>query len=518
VYLHGSALASLVIVVIVQRRLARDPVARRQVAWMTYSLLPVLLIGVPARLFLPRDIGSPLASLVSVIPPVVVAAVVMRYRLFQFDALAPRASVYAIMVAGSMLLYVVLLATAGRLVGGLVGSRGEIVRLGALAVVVAIFEPLRSLARDGIDRLFSRDRPALQARCARVVTQLDGAFDDEEICAATQRGLDAWVTRLLDLPRELSAPERPSRELDRLGALRVVELDDPATVDGLLARRIDALVAVPVEPGSGGPWALALGFPASAHPWDRLERDALSSVGRAVGAALDQRAARRALATEIERAEEERQRIARELHDGLGATLTAASLTTQLARKAQDGAGPMEALDTLDRTLREGLADLRVALWSLDARFASWDDLYTRLRRHVSDLCAASGLSLEMSGRCEGAGKASPLLRLTAYRIVQEAVNNAVRHARAQRLRVDLQADPSGVEIVVEDDGVGLLPEAAGHAAPGRETGRGLSNMVRRVEDLHGTIRFSRPAGGGSAIHVKLPGATRAAGVSASSS
>jgi signal transduction histidine kinase len=201
------------------------------------------------------------------------------------------------------------------------------------------------------------------------------------------------------------------------------------------------------------------------------------------------------------RAEEERRHIAMELHDGVGATLTAARLMAQAMRN--DGAGreranTLEALDTLDQTLRDGLSDLRLAVWSIDHDSLPWSELFARIRRHCADICVAAGLAFTMSVRGERVDSAPPALRLALFRLVQEALTNTIRHAGAKSVSVNVTISHEAVAVLYRDDGAGFAKERA-------TEGHGLVNIERRVRAMNGTFTLESSAAHGTCLDIRLP-------------
>ncbi len=196
-------------------------------------------------------------------------------------------------------------------------------------------------------------------------------------------------------------------------------------------------------------------------------------------------------------AQAERRQIAMDLHDGIGATLTAARLMAQAVRGDGENEEKRAGFEVLDQTLGDGLADLRLAVWSLDHERLDWAELFARVRRQCADLAAAASLRFEMSVDVGDAGEPSPLLRMTVLRVVQEAVVNVVRHAHATALDVRVSRCAAGLSIFVEDDGRG--PDEH------HGDGRGISNMTGRIRDAGGTFVLEARSEGGTRVHVVLP-------------
>jgi signal transduction histidine kinase len=251
----------------------------------------------------------------------------------------------------------------------------------------------------------------------------------------------------------------------------------------------------------------------------------------------------------------ERQRLARELHDSVtqllfSATLLAESLVPAWRRDAEEGERRTDRLLALSR---EALAEMRALLRELhpvapappivhrvaaDSRPTSAGaarrparagrrgvsvsaggapgiaavralGLPAALAEHarVAGIAAGDDLNIEL----DSAGYAAqpPAVEEVLYRIAQEALNNVVKHARAHRARLTLAADAAGVRLTVEDDGVGF-PDAAPapnadaepRAGPG---GLGLVTMHERARGIGGAVRIVTRPGSGTAVHVSMP-------------
>lgn len=196
----------------------------------------------------------------------------------------------------------------------------------------------------------------------------------------------------------------------------------------------------------------------------------------------------------IEVQEDERRRLARELHDELGQTLNAIKLDA-LALPDADAAARIAAnadhvyasAADLVRRLRPTALDELGLPAALEACVDRWQLSHPQLV-----------VQLSMSGQLEDMGET---VGLALYRIVQEALTNCVRHAGATHFYIDLTRDPSGGSLVLEmrDDGRGLPPDA-----PGRQ-GSGLSGMRERVALLGGQFELLSEPGRGVTIRVEIP-------------
>jgi signal transduction histidine kinase len=208
-------------------------------------------------------------------------------------------------------------------------------------------------------------------------------------------------------------------------------------------------------------------------------------------------------------ASEERQRIARELHDVIAHSLTVTMLHLTAARLALE-ADPREAADALaeaERLGRQSLADVRRAVGVLraggdrgehggtESPLPAAEDIPELVRRYRE-----AGLGVEL--RMEGDPSALPAAAgLAAYRIVQESLNNVVRHAPGARADVEVRVGPSEAVIVVRDSGPPDVPSAGGHRDGG---GLGVMGMRERAGLLGGVLRAG-PDGAGWTVECRFP-------------
>jgi len=202
----------------------------------------------------------------------------------------------------------------------------------------------------------------------------------------------------------------------------------------------------------------------------------------------------------------ERMRIARDLHDAAGHGVTAVSLQAATGIRAIDDGGDVEearaTLEEIKRTSRIALEDMRKLLGLLRPADAAYPERDRVSLSHLNDMideCRAAGLTVtvETSGdRLD----LPPILDQTAYRIIQEALTNVLKHAgRGAAATVGLSFDPTSVELEVTDDGPGTI----GRVSVG--TRRGLIGMRERVELFGGRFSAAPMEGGGFRVFARLP-------------
>ncbi|MFO0966616.1 MAG: PAS domain S-box protein [Gemmataceae bacterium] len=204
----------------------------------------------------------------------------------------------------------------------------------------------------------------------------------------------------------------------------------------------------------------------------------------------------------VEAQETERRGLARELHDEIGQILTTVHLSLEaLKGKVEPSAWPRldESLHVVNRAI-EQVRDL-----SLNLRPASLDllGLEPALRAFVSRQVAHAGLTLEFVGSLAGK-RPPPALELVAFRLVQEAVTNVLRHSKATHCRVEIGVGDAELYVRVTDNGVGFDVSAMRRRAQGGD-GFGLLSMTERVQLVGGRIHIDSTPGRGAAIHAFFP-------------
>jgi signal transduction histidine kinase len=201
--------------------------------------------------------------------------------------------------------------------------------------------------------------------------------------------------------------------------------------------------------------------------------------------------------------EDERKRIARELHDDAGQALTSVVLgLTRIESAVTDEAVRRQATEL--KGTAHGALDLMRDL-ARDLRPSTLDDLglVAALGRYVSDYGAKHGIAAHFHpASCEGM-RLRTEAETALYRIAQEALTNVLRHAHATSVNVVLERRGGNVILVVEDDGVGFASGQGSHGA--HSPGLGLLGMEERAALVNGTLTVESEPGKGTAIFVQVP-------------
>nr|MDP8945799.1 sensor histidine kinase [Actinomycetota bacterium] len=463
------ALLGLVCLVLRFRR--ADPQGRRQIAWVGYALAVAILASFVAP--------SPVNVLATLAVPLAIGIAVLRHRLFGIDVVLNRTLVGTALLACSALVYV---AVVGWL-GGLAGAPDSVIGFIGAVAVAAVFHPLYVRIQLAVDRLLHGHRGDPYRVLGRVTAVLRGAGSPREALAQAV----AAIAADLKLPAVTVQVDRPD-------AAPVVEsVGDPAlAVHDFPLRWHDDVVGT-----------LSVAHRTGTDGLDPLDASLLTDLAAqiaAVGFALR-------LVTDLERArarlitarEEERRRLRRDLHDGLGPRLAAQSLKVGSARMLydQDPKTADTLLSELESDIEATLAEIRRLVY--DLRPPALDELglvgaiRDAAERHTSQ--AADGLHISV----HAPDKLPPLsaaVEVASYRIVQEALANVTHHASAADCVVRLTVTGE-LRIEVSDDGIGIPKE--------HRSGVGLHSMRERAEELGGTCIVGRSASGGTRVLARLP-------------
>jgi len=200
--------------------------------------------------------------------------------------------------------------------------------------------------------------------------------------------------------------------------------------------------------------------------------------------------------------EEERKRIARELHDVVAQDIATTMLTLQrLEQYPNDESTLTEARDRLANTLKE----MRQMISAL--RPSALDDL--GLEAAIRDYGESRAQTHGMRVSFESSGDATIVegsVQTALFRIVQEAINNAIRHSRAKSLQVVLSFGSAAVEVLVEDDGNGF-DTSQSNGDQSEKSRLGIEGMKERAAMLNGTVAVESQMGRGTRVRVRIPGA-----------
>lgn len=203
--------------------------------------------------------------------------------------------------------------------------------------------------------------------------------------------------------------------------------------------------------------------------------------------------------------EAERRRIARELHDETGQSLTALLVGLRTIEGSRTIAKAIKLAEQLREMTAQTLVDVGRLARGLHPSTLEDAGLAAAVTRQVQEFIQMHGVAVELSIEGLDADLLPPLVQTTAYRVLQEALTNVARHAEARSVRVRLVRGESSVELRVQDDGIGLNPSVSADGAPGDRRRLGLQGMRERAALLGGTVEVESEPGRGTTITATFP-------------
>ena len=196
------------------------------------------------------------------------------------------------------------------------------------------------------------------------------------------------------------------------------------------------------------------------------------------------------------------QKILMEIHDGIGGITTNISLLSELARKAISPESVAEALATISSLSREGMAEIRSLMYSLDRTDMSWNTLSAELRNRGTRTLEPHGIAFEMITEIErDSAQPGSLLCLHLFRVYREALTNVIKHSKAGKVTTSLLVRQGDIILAVHDDGQGCEESVFGR------NGRGVSHMKARAAELGG--RATITGDNGTCVQVEIPIASK---------
>jgi signal transduction histidine kinase len=194
--------------------------------------------------------------------------------------------------------------------------------------------------------------------------------------------------------------------------------------------------------------------------------------------------------------ERERSRIAKDIHDDLGASLTLIAVLGDLAKKEKTG----ERIEKMSSTAREAVKSLDEIVWAVNPRNDTLSHLVDYTGQFATDYLRDAGIRCLLDVPEQMPAREVPAnVRHNVFLVVKEALQNIVKHAHATEVWLHVNASGNGLRIAVEDNGCGF------DKAPEDAWADGLRNMRQRLAEVGGECRIQSDVGKGTTISVELP-------------
>ncbi|MCC6190188.1 MAG: sensor histidine kinase [Anaerolineales bacterium] len=486
----GAGIASLIARL---RKSSGD--VRQQVKWL---LPPVGLYGIFLLLFLIglAEADDGIVGLSIAVGQLAVAGIVIaiafaifRYRLYDVDVIINRTLVYGALTACVIGLYVLVVGGLGTFVQ----AQGNlIIALLATGLVAVLFQPLRERLQRGVNRLLYGERDNPLALMTSLTRQLEAARDPEAMLSDLVR----IVAQALKLPFAAIATGNVTQG-NLLASWGKSGAETEAFPLIYQAETVGCLLVAPRTPGEK--------FDAAEQ---RLLKTIAGQAGALVQAARLTDNLRQSRMRIVSAREEERRRLRRDLHDGLGASLAALHLQTGVLKRmiSQDAEAAEGVVSEFRDELGAAIDDIRRVVYALRPPALDELGLVAAIRAQAARCAHPStdGSAFEIREPALRVWVVAPrelpplpaAVEVAAYRIVQEALTNVLHHAQASQCTVRLCLH-DGLQIEVVDDGVGI--------ADRHPSGLGLVSMRERAAELGGVCVVERAPGGGTRVIARLP-------------
>jgi signal transduction histidine kinase len=472
-----------------------SPIERQQTKWVVFGasaatlgavgqLVPIIWRLPPGLPTLLNDLaGYPAALALRVLLPVTIGIAILRYRLWDVDLILNRTLVYGSLTAFVIGIYVLVVGTLGTAIQ----ARGSLlVSILATGLVAVLFQPLRERLQRGVNHLMYGERDDPVTVLSRLGERLEATVAPDAVLPA----LVETVAQALKLPYAAIAWGGDGGEI---AAAYGQPVGEPSHLP--LVHRgevVGELVVAPRAPGEAF-------NPADRHLLENIAHQAGAAVHAVRLTAELQRSRQRLVAAR----EEERRRLRRDLHDGLGPNLASQNLKLAAVKQllARDTAAAAPLLDQV-MTQNQGTVDeIRRLVYDLRPPALDTLGLVAAIRDYVAGLDGKASLQVQVAEPAGGLPPLTAAVEVAAYRIALEALANVIRHARADHCVIRFALAQNGaeaaLEVEIEDDGRGL-PEAP-------RAGVGLRSMRERAEEVGGTLGVEAARPHGTRVRARLP-------------
>ncbi len=472
-------------------RVFSDPIERQQIKWVVYGLaLMLLLIAITAApymklLLLPP--GSPfpwwgaITSLIYAISltfiPISLTIAVLRYRLYDIDILINRTLVYGILTVTTMGIYVFIVGYIGNLFQTI---NQTILAFLATGLVALLFQPLRERLQASVNRLMFGERDDPIAVLSKLSERLAATAGPEAILPA----IVETVGKALKLPfvaievyngKTTSVVAACGEEQTNAERIAIVHQ----------SKEIGQLIFAPRSPNES---------------FSEVEYKLLRNISRQTGAAVhaakltaDLRRSRQQLITARE---EERRRLRRDLHDGLGPTLAGVTLRIDIARNNLESDPDLADILLVETKgqIQDTIGDIRRLVYELRPPALDEMGLEKAVRAFVNQQ-KIDGLKITIDDS-NGLPNLPAAVEVAAYRIALEGISNVIQHAQAKKAVIRFCQERNNLIVEITDNGIGL-PEPI-------PVGVGMISMRERAEELGGHLHSIRQSPG-TLIQACLP-------------
>ena len=477
-----------------------DSTERLQTKWVVFGLaigvggyvitkLLTMLLSDPTGRDLPINLALfVLSNLFMLLLPISISIAVLRYRLWDINPIINRTLVYGALSASTIAFYIFAVGFFSNFFQQ--GKANYLLSFLATGVIAFLFEPLREDLQRLVNRLMYGERDDPATVLARLSQRIDSAIAPDSVLPTIVETL----TQTLRLP---------------YAAIALYERNGEPRVISSLGSPPPELIHLPLTYQSERVGELTLAPRAVGESFSTADMRLLNIIAQQAGVAAhtlrltdelrqlnaDLQQSRERLVTAQE---EERRRLRRDLHDGVGPTL--ASLSQRLDTAADyvksDPKKSIQLLHDLKGQVRGTLTEIRQLVYALRPPVLDEFGLVSSIREHVAPYTGPNGLQVRFDVT-EPLPALPAAVEVAAYRIALEAFTNIVNHAEASACQIKIKIDSSYFVLEVADNGKGI--------SSGTRSGVGSSSMRERAAELGGECFIENLPSGGTRVMARLP-------------
>jgi signal transduction histidine kinase len=488
----GANLGGLATQIYRYRRIS-NLIEKQQTKWVVYGVSVGVggymivrffsfIVNDPIGSGLPVTIGlSILAILFMLLLPLSIGIAVVRYRLWDINPIINRTLVYGILSAGTIAFYILAVGFFSNYFRH--SGANFIISFIATGVVAILFEPLRERLQRGVNRLMYGERDDPATVLTRLGQRLDSALAPDSVLPT----IVETVAQTLRLP---------------YAAITLIELDEGPRIVAAFGLPQSELIHVPLTYQTERVGDLLLAPRAAGESFSTADMNLLNIIAQHAGLAAytvrlnnDLQHSRERLVTAQE---EERRRLRRDLHDGVGPTLASLSqrLDTAADMITRDPQASVQLLKELKGQVKSTVAEIRRLVYALRPPVLDEFGLVSAIREHVAPYTGPGGLQITFDAT-EPMPSLPAAAEVAAYRIALEAFTNIVQYAEATHCDIKILLENNSLLLEITDNGKGLPPN--------RHSGVGLTSMRERASQLGGECNIEDLPAGGTRVRARLP-------------
>lgn len=485
-----------------------------------------LFIWAPAAINVAPALSTQWSGLIPAIYPLSIGYAILRYHLLDIRVVVRKGLIYSLLTASLSVAFVLLALLSAYVYRALTGGESILSMVLPALLVAFFFQPARHKIQLFVDRVFFRKEYEVRQTLTKFSQNLITLRARSEVIRLVRKTImdtlkagevKIWIPfehYFLPIPVNGESNKKISSESALVKFLKTnfhvfYPLTDNLTDQSKDLHSIDAQLAIPLTSADKFTGFLTLSDRPSGALFSQDDLELLGMIANSTALALENAQLyeekmemirlQAIQAASIQ--EEERRRIASELHDGVGPSLASLNIRLQTVRKQLERENnPMaEEVAEMAEQAQENIHDIRRLIY--DLRPAALDELglIPALQEYISRYQKDQKIAITCDFKDNISGL-SVELETTLFRIIQEALANVARHSHARAVEINFEKKQSEIFLCIHDDGKGFDPQTQQNGSH-----LGLWSMQKRVEQFGGSFQLSSSPGLGTEIYVQIP-------------